>query len=76
VGTQLHFDCATISEPCRARTDKIEATVGLAGVGSLLGAGVGALIGRLSLMRQQHSARGDRTRSFDDTRVIAMMVDD
>ena len=47
-GTQLNYDCPTISEPCHARAQKTEATVGLTAVGALLGAGVGALIGRLS----------------------------
>lgn len=47
-GTQLSYDCPTISEPCHARAQKTQATVGLAAVGALLGAGVGALIARVS----------------------------
>lgn len=47
-GAQLEFGCLTTSDSCNARAEEIKAEVTLAAVGALLGAGVGALIGRLS----------------------------
>jgi len=50
-GAQLEFGCLVTSDSCNARAEEIKAEVTLAAVGALLGAGVGALIGRLSSMR-------------------------
>jgi hypothetical protein len=47
-GAQLNFGCSVTSDSCNARAEEIKAEVTLAAVGALLGAGVGALIGRLS----------------------------
>jgi hypothetical protein len=45
-GSQVNTGC--MRDPCNSQAKKVQFTVGLAGVGSLIGAGVGALIGRLS----------------------------
>lgn len=50
-GTQLNFGCKVTGDSCNARAEEIKAEVTLAAVGALLGAGVGALIGRVSSMR-------------------------
>lgn len=47
-GAQLHFGCLLNGDPCHARAEEIKAEVTLAAVGALLGAGVGALIARVS----------------------------
>lgn len=50
-GTQLNFGCAVTGDSCNARAEEIKAEVTLAAVGALIGAGVGALIGRVSSKR-------------------------
>lgn len=50
-GAQLNFGCLLNDDPCNAQAEEIKAEVTLAAVGALLGAGVGALIGRVSSKR-------------------------